>query len=136
MVLAVLGVCAFACKKSDSTPAVTIGGNWTFVNEIGIVYFDGLNVETDTIPASSGDYFNFSSNGMLYSQVTGEKDTSTYSQTGNNLIVTSSGIIDTFAIATLAQHNCSLFYKSPTVDTTINSVTGTFYESVNINLSR
>jgi hypothetical protein len=142
LILAALGVCVFACSKSSSggsTPTASLQGNWTFVNEKINPYFDGISITTydSTFPASSGDYVNFSSGGTLYAQIFGVKDTSAYNLIGTTKVSFNyQGSLDTFAINSLTQTNCTLANTTQSIDTTYQGVSGTAYAIIDINLSR
>ena len=139
MLLVALSVCVFACSKSSSpTPtAPVLRGDWSFKSEEIKGYFLTLPVLDSTVQPSAGDYADFSTSNILYSQITGIKDTTAYNLIGSSSVSFNfQGTLDTFAIHSLTQSSVMLTYTSPSVDTTVDGISGSGYAVVNINLTR
>jgi secreted trypsin-like serine protease len=75
-----------ACSKDKATP-ITLTGNWGLVKDSVVSIGSAGNVPPDTVVNiydKTGDYYNFSTNGQLYMQVDGFRDTATYVVQQNN----------------------------------------------------
>jgi len=98
-----------ACKKKDVqlTTAEKVQGTWQLQTDIYHEFVSGTDYsDTTTGPNSTLEFRN---DGKVYSDLQGQKDTSTYTLTGDNQIVINGNI--TFDIKTLTTNLFVLYTK-------------------------
>ncbi len=102
-----------SCSKSSSKP--TLVGKWKLTS-----YVYKVGTFTETYTGLSGDYMDFKSNGIVETNLDGDKTTADYSIEGSN--VTVDGL--TYSITNLTTSAATLYYAegsgSNRLETTIN----------------
>jgi len=80
LILALLCAGFMACKKTEPSASGTqqkILGKWKFQNVVVNDFYSGSSHIT-TYPGDPSDYFDFRSDGKVYSSIWGSQDTSSY----------------------------------------------------------
>jgi hypothetical protein len=119
IIAAGLLLCIHACKPAGVEPTTaTIAGKWNIVSDSTFAGVGSSNHPVD-YGGQPGDYFDFTSNGIIYTKEGLTLDTLNYTVTGDNsIVITAFGLIAngvpaTSQIKTLTIH--SLVIKAPTV---------------------
>ena len=101
----------FSCKKSSSpSVAQRVQAKWTLVSLSANSHYSGSD-HINTIPGTSADYVDFRSDSKVYSQVSGSRDTSNYSMSGDTAIIIA---LDKYKIITLTDAALQLYIKAVT----------------------
>ena len=111
MLIALITLHLAACKKKDKQPQTTmekIQGKWFLQNETDNEHSSGQDNITTTA-GGPNDIIDFRSDGKVYSDVFGTKDTSTYTLSGDTKIVLAGTEI--FDIKTLSSNSFILYNK-------------------------
>jgi hypothetical protein len=136
LIAAGLLLCLYACKKPGCDPAmmgpVTIIRNWNIVSDSTFVGV-GSNNHPVAYIGQPGDYFDFTTNGTIYTKEGAVLDTLSYKLLSDTSIVigafgiTLNGVAETSRITNLTVH--SLVIKAPIVAT----YGGTFGRKISLN---
>jgi hypothetical protein len=103
----------YACKKDSNNAKPTITGKWNLVSDSTYVGV-GLNNHLVTFQGQPGDYFDFRTDGHVYTKEATVLDTLTYQLTSNTTIIISSfgvtlnGVPETSYIRVLTAHNLAI----------------------------
>ncbi len=101
-----------ACKKSvdQQTTIEKIQGKWQLQSDIQNSHYLGQD-NIDTITGKPGDIVDFRTDGKVYTNIGGEKDTSTYALSGDTKMIFDGTLV--FDIITLTA-NSFIFYNKET----------------------
>jgi len=105
--------CFNACNKNSVSTNATILGKWNIINDST---FDGVGVGNHPVEytGQQGDYFDFTTNGILYTKEGSVLDTLSYRLTSNTTIIISSfglignGVAETSQITNLTDHSLTI----------------------------
>ena len=106
-------ICLNGCNKNSASINATFLGKWNIVTD-SIYEGVGVNNHIVVYTGQQGDYFNFLSNGVLYSKEGSVLDTLNYSLVSNTAIIVSSfgiianGVTETSQITNQTSHNLTI----------------------------
>ena len=102
-----------SCKKSDKqqTTIEKIQGKWQLESDIFNDHFSGQD-NIDTTAGDPGDIVDFRTDGKIYTNIGGGKDTSTYALSGDTKIVLDGTQV--FDIITLTANSFIIYNKETT----------------------
>ena len=121
-----------SCDKDDEISTAEalerLQKTWK-IDSISTVFFSSPTSATVTYKGDSTDYYDFRSDGKLYTQVNNTKDTLLYNLLNNNtLVVNNNGVIDSGKL--------TILNSSKLVGVTRTKLNATDYYEVTANLSR
>jgi len=114
--------CMEACKKSDIPQSTLqkVQSNWQLVSEIINIHISGQD-NISTITGTSADYFDFRTDGKVYSDIQGTPDTVSYVLSGNTKMIING--IESFDITTLTSNSMILDEKQSEGGTDFDEIT-------------
>jgi hypothetical protein len=112
LILTGLLFCLYACKKDGNTPG-SIAGRWNIVSDSSYTGV-GINNHEVTYIGQYGDYYEFTTNGILYTKEGAALDTLRYTLAGDSLITIQSlaitnGIPQPGRIRTFTAHSLVIY---------------------------
>jgi hypothetical protein len=112
LILTSLLFCLYACKKDGNTPG-SVAGRWNIVSDSTYVGV-GFNNHEVTYTGQSGDYYEFMTNGILYTKEGAALDTLRYTLNSDTSITiqtlaTTNGIPQPARLTTFTVHRLVIY---------------------------
>jgi hypothetical protein len=113
LILTTLLFCLYACKKGSNPKPGSIAGRWNIVSvatDTGV----GVNNHVVNYAGQPGDYYEFTTNGILYTREGTASDTLVYTMVGDTSIFiktpgNTAGIPQPGRITTFTAHNLVIY---------------------------